>query len=287
MPPSSRTRGVELRAGPLRLAVRPDLGGCIAGLWHGGSAVLLSAEPAELQASRPSGSFPLVPYSNRIGHRRFKWQGRTHGTAANFGDSPHSLHGVAWLRAWEVDAVDDHTLSLSYAHTPDAHWPFAFRVQQHFELSAEALAVRLTLHNTAPDTQPVGLGWHPYFPKRSGSHLRARAAERWDTDALQLPTRPVALNGIDDDIAQLQLDHCFGHWNGLAQIDDDQFSLTLRSSLSRLVVYTPQDKPYFCVEPVSHVNNAIQMPDPARHGLVALPAGERTEAWMTLDVKLP
>ena len=30
----------ELRAGALRLALRPDLGGCVAGLWHHGVPVL-------------------------------------------------------------------------------------------------------------------------------------------------------------------------------------------------------------------------------------------------------
>ena len=50
------------------------------------------------------------------------------------------------------------------------------------------------------------------------------------------------------------------------------------------MVYTPHDKDYFCVEPVSHVNNAIQMADPSLHGLVALKPGDTTDAWMTLDV---
>jgi aldose 1-epimerase len=39
---------VELSAGALRLALRPDLGGVIAGLWHGGLPVLRSTEPLAL-----------------------------------------------------------------------------------------------------------------------------------------------------------------------------------------------------------------------------------------------
>ena len=72
--------------------------------------------------------------------------------------------------------------------------------------------------------------------------------------------------------------------DGPARIRDEKFSLQLTSSLSRLVVYTPQDKDYFCVEPVSHVSNAIHMADPAAHGLRTLLAGESFEASMTLDV---
>ena len=48
--------------------------------------------------------------------------------------------------------------------------------------------------------------------------------------------------------------------------------------------WTYLTRDYFCVEPVSHVNNAIQMGDPAAHGLVALPAGDTMEAWMTVEV---
>ena len=49
-----------------------------------------------------SGCYPLVPYSGRLGYRRFKWLGQEHRTAANFDDNPHSVHGVAWQRPWEV-----------------------------------------------------------------------------------------------------------------------------------------------------------------------------------------
>lgn len=89
----------ELRAGALRLALRPDIGGSIAGLWHGDLPVLRSTAPAQLALARSSGCFPLVPYSNRLGYRRFRWKGRDYSTAANFDDSPHSLHGVGWRRA--------------------------------------------------------------------------------------------------------------------------------------------------------------------------------------------
>ena len=58
----------------------------------------------------------------------------------------------------------------------------------------------------------------------------------------------------------------------------------MTSSLTRLVVYTPHDRDLYCVEPVSHVSNAIHMADPAAHGLVTLQPGESTEAWMKLDI---
>ena len=77
----------ELHAGALRLAVRADLGGAIAGLWHRDTPILRSTAPAVLTTSRQSGCYPLVPYSNRLGYRHFRWKGVEYKTEANFDDN--------------------------------------------------------------------------------------------------------------------------------------------------------------------------------------------------------
>lgn len=282
--PSSSIDAFELHAGALRLALRPDLGGSIAGLWHGDIPVLRSTEPAALASSRRSGCYPLAPYSNRLGHRHFRWKGKEYTTAPNFDDNPHSVHGVAWQRPWDIVSSSAVDVGLRYRHEPDAHWPFAFELTQHFSLTAQALSVQLAFTNRADVTQPVGLGWHPYFPRRQRSRVHAELSARWESDATQLPTRKVAQPGIDGDVAHLDFDHCFDGWNGEASIRDERLSLRLSSSLSRLVVYTPHDKEYFCVEPVSHVSNAIHMADPLAHGLRAVAPGETFEASMVLSV---
>jgi aldose 1-epimerase len=274
----------ELRAGALRLALRPDLGGAIAGLWHHHVPVLRSVEPAELSGPRAGGSFPLVPYSNRIGHRRFRWKGHDYTTAPNFDASPHSLHGVGWRRPWTVESSSALEVVLALAHQPDADWPFAFEARQFITLAPSALHLAMTCTNTGTAPQPVGLGWHPYFPKRARSRLHVECSARWDKDAQDLPVRAVPLPGLDGDVAHMDFDHCFDGWRGAARIRDERFALTLTSSLDRLVVYTPPTRDYFCVEPVSHVNNAIHMAEPLAHGLRSVAPGETFEAWMQLDI---
>jgi aldose 1-epimerase len=283
---ASNNNNFELHAGALRLAVRPDLGGSIAGLWHRDTPILRSTEPAALDSARQSASFPLVPYSNRLGYRKFRWKGHDYTTQANFGDSPHSVHGIGWMRPWEVTSHSGIALSLRLVHEADADWPFAFEALQYFSLTPESLVVQMVVTNRADIAQPVGLGWHPYFPKRTRSRLHIECSDRWDADAAQLPVRKVAQPGIDSDVSHLDFDNGFEGWRGPARIRDEKFSLQLRSSLPYLVVYTPQDKDYFCVEPVSHVGNAIHMADPAAHGLRTLGPGESFEASMTLDVSV-
>ncbi|WP_395700583.1 aldose 1-epimerase [Aquabacterium sp.] len=275
---------VELQAGDLTLALRPDLGGAIAGLWHRGVPVLRSGEAGALDAPGASGGFVMAPYSNRIGFGRFRWQGQDHTLRLNYPGSPHPMHGVAWQRPWQVTAQREGDVELHYAHVADADWPFAFTIAQRVVLTPGGLELHLAVTNTDARPQPMGLGWHPYFPRRSRSRLHAEVAARWETDANQLPTRQQAQPGIDGDIAHLAFDHCFEGWQGAARIRDEKFSLRLSSSLRYLMVYTPVDKDFFCVEPVSHVGNAIHNAEPASQGLRRLEPGQSLDAWVKLEV---
>ena len=174
----------ELHAGALRLALRPDLGGCIAGLWHRDTPMLRSTEPAALTHARDAGSYPLVPYSNRLGYRRFRWKGHDHTTQPNFDDNPHSVHGVGWQRPWEM--VSSQRRRGGAALPPRGRCRLAVRLRGDAVLrrsTPQSLHVRAGRHQPADIAQPVGLGWHPYFPKRARSRLHIELSDRWDNDA--------------------------------------------------------------------------------------------------------
>ncbi len=280
-PPGS---AFELHAGALRAAFRPDLGGVLAGLWHDHVAVLRSTEPAALVESRAAAMYPLLPYSNRLGYRRFRWRGHDHTTRANVPDMPHSLHGLGWQRPWRIAASSAVDLVLALDHAGDDDWPYAFAAEQGFSLSPDRIVCRLAVTNTDEREQPVGLGWHPYVLKRPRSRLHVEVDGRWDTDATQLPTRKVAQHGIDADVAHLDFDNAFDGWTGAARIRDERYSIRITSTLARLVVYTPQARDYFSVEPVSHVPNAIHMADPLAHGLVALAPEQTLRAEMEIAI---
>ena len=278
------TQTIELSAGDLRLAVRADLGGCITGLWHRGQAVLRSTEPAQLGGAGSAGCFVTAPYGDRLGFSRFRWAGAEHCVVANVEGSPHAVDGVVWQRPWQSGQADPAAAELICTHTPDEHWPYAFELTHRIELSADELMLRLTLRNSGPSAQPVGLGWHPFFPRRSRSRLHVELTDRWDTDATQLPTRRVPQPGIDANVAHLAFDHCFDGWTGAARLRDERFSLRLTSSLDHLVVHTPTNVDWYCVQPLSHVSNAIHMADPLAHGLQRLQPGESAQAWMKLEI---
>jgi aldose 1-epimerase len=280
---------VELRAGELICRIRPELGGCITHLALGGEPVL-RASPAPLASARQSGSYPLVPFSNRIGGARLEWQGTLHPLVRNNGDEPHAIHGIGWQRAWEVLDSDDRHVLLSFEHRTDASWPFAFDASQTVRVSPDAVEFTLSITNQSGRDAPAGLGWHPFFVKRPGAHVSLNTGGRWEMGDDKLPTRRVANPGIDSDLALLDVDHCYDGWDGLASLRDAVFDIRLRSNLSRVVVFTTPARDHIAIEPVSHVNNALALArdgwgDPAALGLATLAPGESVTAQMTIEVE--
>jgi aldose 1-epimerase len=255
---------IALSQGALRCEISPALGGCVAGLWCADVPVLRSTPAAQLQSVRLSGSYPLVPYSNRQAFARMRWAGVDYPLAPNFAPEPHAIHGVGWERAWTVIGGDAHSVTLHCQHTPDASWPFAFECTQHIVLESDAqygdalvLTMRITNHEA--EAFPAGLGWHPYFAKHSGARIAFAAQGRWEMDTDKLPTQRLSHTGLQTDCANLSVDHCFDGWSGQVHLQDDLLDTRISSDLTQLVVFTTPARDNIAIEPVSHTNNALNL----------------------------
>mgnify|MGYP005805969379 CR=1 FL=1 len=280
---------VQLRSGALVCELQPRLGGCIAGLWLDGVPVLRSTRAAELNSVRAAGSYPLVPFSNRIAQATLLWQGTQHPLVRNDGAEPHAIHGVGWQRPWQVLESESDFALLAYEHRPDAAWPFAFDSSQTLRVRGDTLELTLSLTNHAQQAAPAGLGWHPYFVKRARSRISLEATGRWEMGSDKLPTERRPSHGLDASCAFLDIDHCFDGWTGVVQLRDELLHTRVTSSLSRLVVFTNDTREFVAIEPVSHVNNAICLADAgadaAQLGLAILQPGESISAQMAIAVE--
>ncbi len=280
------TTSTTLACGPLRCDIVPGLGGAIAGLWIDDIAVLRSTPGAALATVRDSGSYPLVPYSNRIAHATLKWNGTSHPLVQNFPPEPHAIHGVGWQRPWSLLEAQPQFALLSFEHRPDADWPFAFDSSQAFRLGADALELTLSVTNQSAQAAPFGLGWHPYFVKRARSRIAFEATGRWEMGGDKLPTHRVPSRGLDVDCAALDVDHCFDGWTGVLHLRDELLHTRLSSSLGRLVVFTNDRRNFVAIEPVSHVNNAVNMDAAAADtGVQTLQPGQSMTAQMRIEVE--
>ena len=283
------TSPLTLLNGHLRCDLSPDLGGCVAGLWFGEQQVLRSTPASELQNVRVSGSYPLIPYSNRVGYRLLHWAGQDYVLPQNFAPEPHSIHGVGWERAWAVEEASASHAVLAYRHAADVAWPFAFDSRQTLTLAGDALELQMSITNRADVTAPVGLGWHPYFAKSAATQIRFATAGRWEMGADKLPTQRLSHTGLDTDCRSLEVDHCFDGWDGQLQLEDGGLRIRVTSDLGCLVVFTTPGRDSIAIEPVSHVNNALALArqtgvTPESLGLRVLQSGETFTARMRIQV---
>jgi aldose 1-epimerase len=282
---------LTLQAGEASLTLAPETGGAIVGWTVGAHHVLRPPLPDSLLrgSARGMAAFPLVPYSNRIGNARFAFAGRSYQLARNFGDEPHSIHGVGWTSVWDVAEIGAHTARLTLAYDARGEagrgWPFPFDAEMRFALDPDKLAVTLAMTNRHDEPAPAGLGLHPFFPRADAATLRFAAGGVWRNGTDHLPEKhvPVPPEWTHDParrVGSATLDNLFTGWNGTAEITLSPSPIIVRLSASevfrRLVVYVPEGKPYFAVEPVSHRTDAINHPDEDT-GLRILAPGETLE----------
>ncbi|MBI1774084.1 MAG: aldose 1-epimerase [Proteobacteria bacterium] len=282
-----------------RVEIAPAIGGGIASFhWQRDGRQQDWLRPATREAlatgdASGMGCFPLVPYSNRVRGGRFSFCGRKVALPITPETDPHFEHGHGWRRPWQIAGLSRGSLSLLLDHPADA-WPWHYQAEQKIELmESGGLRLVLTVTNLDDDPMPLGVGYHPYFPKSPNTRLTANVHAMWATDEEILPTelvppRPEADPNRGMAAAKTALDNVFTAWDGHAQIDWPEASARLRveadAPLRFLVLYTPAKEPYFCAEPVSNATDAFNLADTGRTdtGMIVLGPGQSLCAQVRL-----
>lgn len=276
-----------LRAGMLEATVSPREGGRLATLRDLSSipsrdlVVPLRPWPAAPRRWPKGGAYPLIPYSNRVADGSLRHAGRVRPVQPHPDAAPHSLHGTAHLREWEVEARDRTRAVLTLAAAPDGDWPWPYFARQSFKLAPETLRIEMSIENRGVESFPVGLGWHPYLAWSPGAEIRHDARRRWLHDEDYLATGQTA----PADIVESRTSY-LSEWTGLevSHADDGSVRITASPVLSHLVLHRPDDDAYLCVEPVSHVANGFNLAADgvAGTGTYLLGAGASFSAWVEL-----
>jgi aldose 1-epimerase len=239
-----------------------------------------------------AGSFPLVPFGNRVEGNTFTFDGVTRRFAPNTDWDRHYLHGDAWLMPWQVverraDAV---TFAVTHLAAPGA--PYAYAARETIALAGEVLAVRLAVENTGDAALPFGLGHHPFFPLTAETRLTAPATGFWTEKQEFLPDRLSAVPAeLDFSTARRLpghwLNNGFEGWSGRARIDWPERDLSLRIEadplFSRYFLFRSDNDfepgfrgDYFCFEPMTHSADGPHLD--GLGGLRRLAPGETLEA---------
>jgi aldose 1-epimerase len=281
---------VTLRHGSLELVLDPAGGGSIRSFRDDGFDVV-RAGTFDLRDPIFQGSFPLVPFVGRINRGRFAFGGVEYQLPLNFHPEVHAIHGDGWMGSWTVaeQRSDDATLVFHHEH----RWvPFRYRSWQRFQLTDEGLVAEIGVRNTGDRPMPFGIGHHPYFDRRPGTTFEAQVDGIWLNDALNISKELTPVPDWADfrrerPVEELTLDHIFTGFRSGATIrwPDERRGVHMQGDtvLDHLIVYIPSGGDSFCVEPISHVANAINMLDQRDDtGLRVLAPGEELSGVMKL-----
>ncbi len=245
-----------LRSGNAEVGVAP-MHGCALTHWKVQGLHLL--RPCRTNGSDPleSACFIMAPFSNVIEGCQFKYGERFFWLAPNHPSERLPIHGDAWLGRWTVDRILHKSLESHYAHDSRKGYPFSYRVRQTIELADGELKISLKLFNTDLRPMPAGLGIHPYFRRPAGTLLCMLHSGRWTGSAVVADRRFLS----EEELPKETIDDCFVGWTQFAVLRwpqaGVQLSIQSSASASALVVFSPANADFVCVEPVSHVNDGI------------------------------
>jgi aldose 1-epimerase len=283
---------LALSAGDYGLTLAPERGGSILRFdWRGEPLMRPACGPSILDVA----CFPLVPFSNRIAHGRFAADGRTVTLSPNFpgSDHPHPLHGFGWLAEWTVATCGPRSATLLHDCVAD-EWPWPYVASESFALDEDGLTIRLSVTNLGASAMPGGLGFHPYFPRQAQTIYQGLHRGEWRNDGDCLPIALDEKAAPDDwwqgePIATRAVDTAYTGRVGNLEIawPERDLALTLAPSdnLTYTVVYMPAGEDHFCVEPVSHMTDAVNRPGEDA-GLVMLAPGATAFAGLRLGAKI-
>lgn len=293
------TQRVTLQCGDASLTLLPELGGRIANCTLVDAAgvfrPVLHPYPqahTDLEHWGKGGLYPLIPYSGRLRDAKIACGGKVWPLAPYQG-SPHTLHGIAHRRPWTVIQQEAASATLCYRHAPDEHWPWPFEARLEVTLKAHELALTLELINTGRERMPGGLGFHPYVPLEAGHDIRFRASApcAFDRDYLMQastcrPTHAIAQRIDLDSAGAGEVTRMHALWAGVLRSGSQDRALHVQAqgALKHLIVHRPSAAPYVCIEPVSHLPDAFNLPaaDADWMGAVTLDPGQSLSGHLRL-----
>ncbi|WP_417522639.1 hypothetical protein [Marinovum sp.] len=233
--------------------------------------------------------FPMAPFANRARDNALHLETRSFALQPNT-DDPLALHGVAWQRAWSVTQTGPQHVAMRLDLT--GRYPLTVAMTCAIALIPEGARFALTLQNTGAEPVPVGMGFHPYFPRRPDTRVAFAAEALWPEGAGHLPRGRTAIPGVEDykglrPLPDTWRNQCYSGWSGSARIVqpslDHEVRMTARG-LEALMMFATPEMDRFALEPQSHVSGETRTgPD----GLMRLDPGQSVTSEMTLEVLSP
>jgi aldose 1-epimerase len=274
----------QISNGAFRLGVAPGHGGCITHVtWRhpSGREVDLMRRGDVTAGSRPSdlACFPMLPFANRIDGGRIPLpDGGTVTVPVNRPAQNAAIHGFGREAPWAIEEHSAIRLKLAQVFAAPGN-AYAYRAEQTFTLSPDAVDCLLSVVNTGARALPFGIGFHPWFERTAETRLAINGRSAFRMDARDMPLEPVPLasvtgGGADFAVsARAPFDTPVAGWDGAAEIRWPEKRTALRieaqGALRLAHIYAPAEHNVLCVEPVSHIPDVVNRRHLAQYGDMA------------------
>lgn len=253
-----------LGGGELELEVLPEAGGRIHRLRAHGVDLLRTPDDPGAHLREPLfwGSYPLVPWSNRIPGGRLAFRGRTYQLPKDYGD--HAIHGEAYALPWTLLENGDR-LRLGFEGGGEAGaFPWPYHAEQVIELDDSSLVLEISMTNLAEVPIPGGLGIHPWFAAGRGLRVEVPADLVYPVEDCIPTGEPEPVAGERD--LRVLRDVPWGLddlWTGLTRsqvvlerpAEGIRVSWTFPPAADHVVLASFGDFRAVAVEPVTHAND--------------------------------
>jgi len=245
-------------------------------------------------------SFLMVPWSNRIRDGQFRFNG-TNYQLGNLKSDGTAMHGDVRSREWTIEYADEREIRLSINSTEqqNVNFPFHFKAEVEYKLDEANFVTTLKLKSLDERDFPAGFGFHPYFVRGDNVQVKIPCDMNYEMKHA-LPTTGIPqalpdeldfreLRALDereiDDVFTSRIDNqhaqiVYPDWNlQLNYHADDRFK--------HFILFTPIDKPFFALEPITNANDGFNLYDRgiAETGVFLLKPNQEKQGTTWLKIK--
>ncbi len=233
-----------------------EVGGGIRGYQIGGRDVL---QPYALdQMCDGAHGAPLIPWPNRLGDGRYRFENSNYQVALTEPDKHNAIHGFLRWRPWHAVEQRRHRVVMATTLVPLEGYPFALDVRVDYGLDDAGLTVTTTATNIGDQPAPYGCGQHPYLSPGDGLIDDCTLYLDADTRILTDPRRelPIGVENVDGTpydfrggrrVGDLKIDYAFTDlhrdadgraWVRLARTDGRVAELWVDDAYPIVEIYT-------------------------------------------------
>lgn len=213
----------------------------------------------------------LFPTPNRIRNGAFTFEGTTYA-GNNHGIVKHADFSVTKLIESEKGGTLEGTLVLKNTSDNVSYqaFPFACTLTLQITLEGNNIIYSYSLCNQDTKALPYGLAIHPFFEKQDADvKIQVFANTYMEHDKDRLPTGKLLpankqynlRDGIP--VNALHLDHVYTDLTkqpcAVIEYPDKKVTLSTTEEFKKLVVFTPEHSPFFCLENQTCSTDAINM----------------------------